>query len=70
MKEKITVDPMREASPTQYKNFKQVSRQVVNNWLYRDKKLAYRILAGYNLVLIQVPDNELDDYKNWLDQQD
>lgn len=70
MKKKITINPMKEASPTQYKNFKQVSRQVVNNWLYRDKKLTYRTLSGYNLVLIQVPESELDDYKDWLAQQE
>lgn len=66
MKEKITIDRMREATPTQYKKFKGVSRQLVNNWLYRDKKLAYRTIPDYHLVLIQIPENELIEFREWV----
>ena len=66
MKDKITINPMREATPTQYKKFKGISRQLVNNWLYRDKKLTYRTIPDYHLVLIQIPENELEDFKEWL----
>lgn len=69
MKKKITIDPMREATPTQYKNFKGVSNQVVNNWLHRDKKLLFRTMPIYRLTLIQIPENELEDYQKWLAEQ-
>lgn len=68
MKEKITINPLKEATPTQYKKFKNISNQLVNNWLYRDNKLVYRTIPAFNLVLIQIPEHELEAYEAFLDK--
>lgn len=66
MNKKIIIDTTKEVTPTQYKNFKGVARQTINSWLYRDKKLSYRKIPEYNLVLIQIPEHELEDYQAYL----
>lgn len=66
MVNKIIIDPTKEVTPTQYKNFKRIAKQTVNNWLYRDKKLTYRTIPEYNLVLIQIPEHEREAYKDYL----
>lgn len=66
MTNKIIIDPTKEVTPTQYKKFKGVAKQTVYSWLYRDKKLIYRKIPEYNLVLIQIPIHELEAYQAYL----
>lgn len=67
---KVSIDPSREATPTPYKNFKNISSQLVNTCLYRDNKLVYRTIFAFNFALVQITDYELDAYEEFLNKNE
>ena len=64
--EKITIDPKQETTPKEYAAFKGITKQAINNWLYRDNKLVFRRIPTFNLILIQIPEEELEEWENYL----
>lgn len=67
--EKIIIDPKRETTPKQYAAFKGITKQAINNWLYRDNRLTFRRIPEFNLILIQIPEAELDEWEAYLNAQ-